>query len=69
MSDPIERERAGGLFGDQAVGRGPPPAVRSLLRRLGLDHEAEVGRVRDPGLELPIVAIERSSGGRGYATD
>jgi deazaflavin-dependent oxidoreductase (nitroreductase family) len=57
--DPTERERAGRLFSDQAVGQGPPRAVRSLLGRLGLDYEAEVGRVRDPGLELPIVAIER----------
>ena len=69
VSDPTERERAGRLFSDQAVGQGPPRAVRSLLHRLGLDYETEVGRVRDPGLELPIVAIERSSGGRGYATD
>ena len=44
--------------------RGVPPGtlyryVRSLLRRLGLDYEAEVGRASDPSLELPIVAIER----------
>ena len=70
VSDSIERERAGELFSDQAaVGQGPPPAVRSVLRRLGLDYEAKVCRVRDPGLELPIVAIERSSSCRGYAAD
>ena len=61
VSDPNERRRAGRLFSDQAADHGPPPAVRALLRRLGLDYDAEVCRVGDPRLELPIVAIERQT--------
>ena len=62
LSDSRERLRVGRLFADQALGQGPPRPLRPLLRRLGFDYEAEVRRVTDANLELPIVAIERQVG-------
>ena len=59
VSDQAEQQRARTLFSEQALGQGPPPALRPLVRRMGLDYEAEVRRLHDPGLELPIVAIRR----------
>jgi hypothetical protein len=38
VSDSTERERAAQRFSDHTVDQGPTQAVRSLLRRLGLDY-------------------------------
>jgi deazaflavin-dependent oxidoreductase (nitroreductase family) len=57
VSDSVEAQRVREIFAQQALGQGPPPVLRPLVRRLGLDYEGEVRRLRDPGLEFPIVAI------------
>jgi hypothetical protein len=31
--------------------------LRGLLRRIGLDYDAEVRRLEDPELDLPTIAI------------
>ncbi len=59
VTDPVEQRRARALFGEQALGQGPPPILRPLVRRMGLDYEAELRHLRDPSVDLPIVAIRR----------
>ena len=49
------------LLGHASRDRDAAEEMRALLRRLGLDYDAEVCRVGDPRLELPIVAIERQT--------
>jgi deazaflavin-dependent oxidoreductase (nitroreductase family) len=55
--DPSEELRARDLFAVQAISQGPPAPLRPLFRRLGLDYEAEVARLRDPDLAFPIIAL------------
>jgi deazaflavin-dependent oxidoreductase (nitroreductase family) len=37
--------------------QGPPRWLRGLVRRIGLDYDAEVRRLEDPELDLPTIAI------------
>lgn len=60
VTDLEERQRARRLFLGEALRQGPPPALRPLIRRLGLDYEAEVGRFQADDLDLPIVAIRHA---------
>ena len=60
--DPAEQRRARTVFAEQALSQGPPPALRPLIRRTGLDYEAELRRLRDPDLAFPIVAITPADG-------
>jgi deazaflavin-dependent oxidoreductase (nitroreductase family) len=57
VTDRDERRRAFRALAATGSHQGPPHWLRGLLRRIGLDYDAEVRRLEDPGLELPTIAI------------
>ncbi len=61
VTDAGELQRARLLLRQLAPRQGPPRLVRSLIRRMGLDYDAEIRRLDDPAFDLPTVAIERAA--------
>ena len=59
VTDAEERCRAMRAARDQAVTQGPPGFVKPVLRRIGLDYDAEIRKLDDPGFQPPTVAITR----------
>ena len=59
-TDPEERRRAMRAALVQAATQGPPGFVKPVLRRLGLDYDAELRKLEDPDFDAPTVAIARS---------
>ena len=57
VTDPAERRRVLDRAQREGAEQGPPRAVRPLLRRIGLDYDAELRRLADPELDLPVVAL------------
>lgn len=57
VSLPAERRRVLGLLRDRALEQGPPRALRPIVRRLGVDYEGRVGRLRYPAAKILLVAI------------
>jgi deazaflavin-dependent oxidoreductase (nitroreductase family) len=57
VTDADERRRARALVLRAGPGQGPPKVLRPLLARLGMDYDAEIRSLEDPGLDRPAVAI------------
>lgn len=60
--DAGERQRARSLLRAVAPRQGPPEFLRPVIRRFGLDYDAEIRRLDDPAFDPPAVAIERAPG-------
>lgn len=61
VTDPDQARQARLLFARQAGRQGPPKPIRGLIRRLGLDYEAELSVLERSELDLPVVAIRRTA--------
>jgi deazaflavin-dependent oxidoreductase (nitroreductase family) len=55
--DPEKHRRVLCLWAERSLRTGPPPAVQSVLRRLGFDYDASVRRHLEDDLPPPIVAL------------
>jgi deazaflavin-dependent oxidoreductase (nitroreductase family) len=55
--DPAEHRRVLCLWAERSLRTGPPPAVQSLLRRLGFDYAAAVRRHLEEDPPPPMVAL------------
>jgi deazaflavin-dependent oxidoreductase (nitroreductase family) len=55
--DPVEHRRVLGQWAEQSLRTAPPPAMQSLMRRLGFDYNANVRRHLAEDPPPPIVAL------------
>ena len=62
VTDPKERARGLARLRALAAQQGPPAALRPMFAWLGLDYEAEIRRMDEPGFDMPMVAIAHSAG-------
>lgn len=57
IADPVEHRRILGLWAQQSMRTAPPPAVQTVLRRIGFDYDASIRRHMEEDLPPPIVAL------------